>query len=96
MKTRRALFVLMAGLALVATPAAAQSWKEKYPELVMALVPSENATGVLARVGPFAQRPVDVAEVREAGAAVEEPVQGADLPVGQRGAGRFRPGGCGR
>ncbi len=54
MTTRRALFVLMAGLALAATPAAAQSWKEKYPELVMALVPSENVTGVLARVGPFA------------------------------------------
>jgi phosphonate transport system substrate-binding protein len=42
------------GLMLAISPAPAQSWKEKYPELVMALVPSENASGVLARVGPFA------------------------------------------
>ncbi len=54
MNTRRTMFALIAGLALIATPVAAQSWKQKYPELVMALVPSENATGVLARVGPFA------------------------------------------
>lgn len=54
MDTRRTMFALIAGLALTATPVAAQSWKQKYPELVMALVPSENATGVLARVGPFA------------------------------------------
>ena len=32
----------------------AQEWKQKYPELVMALVPAENATGMLARVTPFA------------------------------------------
>lgn len=54
MNTRRTMFALIAGLALTATPVAAQSWRQKYPELVMALVPSENATGVLARVGPFA------------------------------------------
>ena len=54
MNTRRIVFALLTVLAMIATPAAAQSWKEKYPELVMALVPSENATGVLARVGPFA------------------------------------------
>lgn len=54
MIARRTMLALIAGLALIAPPAAAQSWKQKYPELVMALVPSENATGVLARVGPFA------------------------------------------
>lgn len=40
--------------AVSAASALAQDWKAKYPELVMALVPAENATGVLARVGPFA------------------------------------------
>jgi phosphonate transport system substrate-binding protein len=53
MIVRRAL-LLAIGSALIASPAAAQSWKEKYPELTMALVPAEDATGVLARVGPFA------------------------------------------
>ena len=35
------------------TPALAQSWKDKYPELVLALVPAENATGTLDRYTPF-------------------------------------------
>jgi phosphonate transport system substrate-binding protein len=48
-------FVLAAALAAMASAASAQEWKAKYPELVMALVPAENATGVLARVGPFAE-----------------------------------------
>ena len=55
MNTRRTMLGLIAGFVLIATPVSAQSWKGKYPELVMALVPSENATGVLARVGPFAE-----------------------------------------
>ncbi|MEH2605827.1 ABC-type phosphate/phosphonate transport system substrate-binding protein [Bradyrhizobium sp. AZCC 1588] len=54
MLNRRALLLLASGLAIVATPAFAQSWKEKYPELVMALVPAENATGTLERYTPFA------------------------------------------
>jgi phosphonate transport system substrate-binding protein len=49
---------LMAGLAAGATTAAigaaqAQSWKAKYPELVLAVVPAENASGVTDRWGPF-------------------------------------------
>lgn len=44
-----------AALAFTASAATAQDWKARYPELVMALVPAENATGVLARVGPFAE-----------------------------------------
>lgn len=52
MTTRRVL--LAAALAaVVAMPAAAQSWKQKYPELVFAVVPSENASGVTERFGPF-------------------------------------------
>lgn len=52
MITRRSLLVLTVGLAMT-TPALAQSWKDKYPELVIALVPAENATGTLDRYTPF-------------------------------------------
>lgn len=49
---------LLAGLAAGAattltTSAHAQAWKAKYPELVFAAVPSENASGVADRFGPF-------------------------------------------
>ncbi|WP_119417868.1 phosphonate ABC transporter substrate-binding protein [Desertibaculum subflavum] len=41
-------------LALTAAgDAAAQAWKSKYPELVFAVVPAENASGVTERFGPF-------------------------------------------
>src|SRR6516162_1641401 len=33
--------------------ARAQSWRGQYPELVYAVVPAENATGVLDRFAPF-------------------------------------------
>jgi phosphonate transport system substrate-binding protein len=48
------LLGLVAGLALSVSSVAAQSWKDKYPELVLALVPAENATGTLDRYKPFA------------------------------------------
>ena len=54
MITRRLILAGAAAITLTASSASAQDWKAKYPELVMALVPAENATGVLARVGPFA------------------------------------------
>ena len=54
MITRRSLLALTVGLVMT-TPALAQSWKEKYPELVFALVPAENATGTLDRYTPFVQ-----------------------------------------
>lgn len=53
MITRRSLVILSVGLAMTTTPALAQSWKDKYPELVLALVPAENATGTLDRYTPF-------------------------------------------
>jgi phosphonate transport system substrate-binding protein len=41
-------------LALTAAgDAAAQAWKSKYPELVFAVVPAENASGVTERFAPF-------------------------------------------
>ncbi|CAH1657893.1 Phosphonate ABC transporter substrate-binding protein [Hyphomicrobiales bacterium] len=54
MLTRRhTLKLAAAGLALAATPAFAQDWKAKYPELVFAIIPSENASGVVERYTPF-------------------------------------------
>jgi phosphonate transport system substrate-binding protein len=45
---------LLAGLAAgAATPAFAQAWKAKYPELVYAVIPAENASGVADRFAPF-------------------------------------------
>jgi len=50
--------VLLAGLAAVAAAGtsrltSAQSWRGQYPELVYAVVPAENATGVTDRYTPF-------------------------------------------
>nr|WP_047575942.1 phosphonate ABC transporter substrate-binding protein [Methylobacterium sp. ZNC0032] len=54
MLTRRhTLSLAVAGLALAAAPAFAQDWKAKYPELVFAIIPSENASGVVERYTPF-------------------------------------------
>jgi phosphonate transport system substrate-binding protein len=49
--TRRLL--LAAAAAVVATGAHAQDWKSKYPELVFATVPDENASGVTDRYAPL-------------------------------------------
>jgi phosphonate transport system substrate-binding protein len=43
------------GLVAAAAPAMAQDWKARYPELVFAVVPAENASGVMDRWGPFAR-----------------------------------------
>ena len=54
---RRTLLAgLSAGAAgsLITRPAVAQSWKAAYPELVLAVVPAENASGVNDRWQPFA------------------------------------------
>ena len=51
---RQFLLATSAAAALVVAGAAhAQSWKAKYPELVFAVVPSENASGVTERYAPF-------------------------------------------
>jgi phosphonate transport system substrate-binding protein len=51
---RRHLLGLAAGtVVLAAAPAFAQSWKTSYPELVLAVVPAENASGVTERYQPF-------------------------------------------
>ncbi len=42
--SRRLMLGLAAGAAMLATPAFAQDWKARYPELVYAVVPAENAS----------------------------------------------------
>lgn len=55
MLTRRhTLTLAAAGLAAALTaPAFAQDWKAKYPELIFAIIPAENASGVVERYTPF-------------------------------------------
>jgi len=55
MITRRILLGLAAGAAILssASGAFAQDWKARYPELVYATVPAENASGVIERMGPW-------------------------------------------
>jgi phosphonate transport system substrate-binding protein len=53
--TRRLALGLAAAAALVATSASAiaQDWRARYPELVYAVVPAENASGVTERMAPW-------------------------------------------
>ncbi len=50
--TRRLLLAATATF-LTMTAASAQDWKARYPELVYAVVPAENASGVTERMGPW-------------------------------------------
>lgn len=50
---RRSLIVAVA-FACVAGASQAQSWKAQYPELVLGLIPAENASGAGDRYAPFA------------------------------------------
>ena len=52
MLTRRSLAGALA-LALLALPAAAQDWKAAYPELTLAVIPAENASGTSDRYAPL-------------------------------------------
>ena len=52
--SRRTLLAVLAASATVPIrPGRAQSWHTQYPELVYAVVPAENATGVVDRFTPF-------------------------------------------
>src|SRR5262245_29279561 len=53
MFNRRTAIMGFAALAFSVTAAQAQDWKAKYPELVFAVVPAENASGVTERYAPF-------------------------------------------
>jgi phosphonate transport system substrate-binding protein len=56
MLTRRSALgavAIAAGTFMLVTTAQAQSWRSAYPELVYAVIPAENASGVTERYGPF-------------------------------------------
>lgn len=53
MLNRRSLIAAAAALAVSAGAAGAQDWKAKYPELVFAIIPAENASGVTERFTPL-------------------------------------------
>ena len=57
MFTRRLILgtALAAGSLALAGAAQAQDWTAKYPELVLAVVPAENASGVTERYAPFVE-----------------------------------------
>ncbi len=55
MLTRRHGMGATLAVSAVAGSAQAQSWKSAYPELVMAVVPAENASGVTERYAPFVE-----------------------------------------
>src|ERR1700741_2062425 len=55
MINRRIVIAGAAALAFSATAASAQDWKSKYPELTLAVVPAENASGVTERFTPFTE-----------------------------------------
>jgi phosphonate transport system substrate-binding protein len=53
MNLDRRLALALLAVGVTAAPAFAQDWKAKYPELVYATVPAENASGVTERMGPW-------------------------------------------
>jgi phosphonate transport system substrate-binding protein len=53
MSMTRRLLLAAAALSISATASFAQDWKARYPELVYAVVPAENASGVTERMGPW-------------------------------------------
>lgn len=52
MITRRLILAGAAALAFTAS-ASAEDWRTKYPEITLAIIPAENASGVTERFGPF-------------------------------------------
>ena len=54
MTSRRSLLACTAAILVASTCSAfAQDWRAKYPELTFAIIPAENATGVIERYTPF-------------------------------------------
>jgi len=51
---RRQIVAGLAGLPFASTVASAQgTWQSRYPEIVFAIIPAENASGVTERMAPF-------------------------------------------
>ena len=55
MITRRSVVALALGVVAASASSLAQApdWKSKYPELVLAVIPAENGSGVSERFAPF-------------------------------------------
>ncbi|MBV9740031.1 MAG: phosphonate ABC transporter substrate-binding protein, partial [Hyphomicrobiales bacterium] len=53
MTTRRTFLAAMAASVALSGAALAQDWHAQYPELVLAVIPAENASGVVDRWTPF-------------------------------------------
>lgn len=53
MLTRRSTLGLLAATFTAATARAADDWHARYPEIVLAVIPAENASGVSERFAPF-------------------------------------------
>jgi len=53
MTTRRTILAAFAATLALSGAARAEDWHAKYPELVLAVIPSENASGVVDRWTPF-------------------------------------------
>ncbi|MBV8428126.1 MAG: phosphonate ABC transporter substrate-binding protein [Hyphomicrobiales bacterium] len=53
MTTRRTFLAAMAASVALSGAALAQDWHAQYPELVLAVIPAENASGVVDRWAPF-------------------------------------------
>ena len=54
MLTRRTMTLALTGAAMLPATAFTQAdWRAQYPELVIAIVPAENASGLVDRYGPF-------------------------------------------
>jgi phosphonate transport system substrate-binding protein len=55
MLDRRSFLAAAASLPALGSAFASQEWKAKYPELVLAVIPAENASGVADRFAPFVE-----------------------------------------
>ncbi len=55
MLNRRLVLGALAATVMTAGAAQAQDWKSKYPELTFAVIPAENASGVVDRYTPFTE-----------------------------------------
>jgi phosphonate transport system substrate-binding protein len=63
MQTRRMLLAAII-LTLTSGTVAAQDWRQRFPDVVFSVVPSENASGVTDRYGPFIQYLSEALRVR--------------------------------
>ena len=99
MINRRTLLAagVAASIAGFTAPAFAEDWKAKYPELVLAVVPSENATGVTERWNPFVEylsKELGVKvtlRIANDYAAVIEGQRAGNIHIGKLWCGIFRP-----